>query len=701
MQKRNIVLSSIVIAALTLPAFAGGNLAEPVEEVEISSNALEESEVEGVEEVEAAEEESGFEVSGYLKAEVGAYTQDGTRINGTGPHELGDLHKTEGILKLYLNGELGDNSSFHAEVQAITDREGVDGYENHRSYTQHDYLRELYVDTVAYGWDFRIGKQQVVWGKADGVKFLDIINPTDFREWGQNTMEDSRIPLWMAVAEKDLGNNDSFQIVWVPDVGRINQIPGLYDPSTGDKGQPFVSLGASSITGHRNGFFQIGKEFGKVAGAFDAAFSGVFGMMPGNGILNGFGGMTVNGFTQIPDVSAFLGSQPGADPTRIGLPAVGGPSGAQMLFGVVHNPSPNGINAQTNLFDGQMNVQHGTQNDIFDYLGDTTFATFNGFIGMNTVYRVDDVSRKLKNHNFGLRYKKGTDFGLNYTLNYYRHWENNPMVNLHWEAANGEKLTATPQVGSFNPATGAPVPAGTAGSYQTTSMVLMNSAGAAYNPSASGPASLVFEQSVDRVDTMGASFDYAIDTPLVPIVLRGEFVYDKGTKVPEVDLGKLAYGDLAGALTMADADIVKYVIGADVTVGKNLFVSLQFMDIWNLDYRDDKVQYTGNTQSYGRFTANPATLSLTNGFKKAEEHQIMYTLFLSKPFLESDALRVNNLFLYEQEDGGYWNRLDIEYSYADDILLTAEWNKYGGDKNGVFGQFEELSNIQIGAKYIF
>jgi hypothetical protein len=59
------------------------------------------------------------------------------------------------------------------------------------------------------------------------------------------------------------------------------------------------------------------------------------------------------------------------------------------------------------------------------------------------------------------------------------------------------------------------------------------------------------------------------------------------------------------------------------------------------------------------------------------------------------------LFLYENEDGGYWNRLDLEYSYADDILLSAEWNQYGGDEYGVFGQFANLSNFQLGIKYIF
>lgn len=708
MLNRKVLLSYAVIFALANPVFGEEQVqAKPVVETEVIET--EEIETEEVEEVE--EEESSIEISGYLKAEVSAFTGKGTSINALGEgtatgsevHSAGDLLKAEGTLKVFVNGSLGENSSFHAELQAIGDREGIDGYKHHRNYTQYDYLRELYVDTAYGGWDFRLGKQQVVWGKADGVKFLDIINPTDFREWAQNTMEDSRIPIWMLTAEKDLGNNDSLQFVWVPDVGRINQIPGLYNTSTGDQGQQFVSYGADAITGQYNGFMSIGVDMGRVAGAFDFAFGTAFGAGPGNNILAGFTGLTVAGFTEnVSDVSGLITSF-GGNPASIGLPApVGGPTGAQMLTGTVLQAPPNGVGATTNLVPTNAQYDYQNPSHMFEYMGDTTFATFDTFIGMNTVYKVNDISRKLKNHNFGIRYKKATDFGFNYTLNYYRHWENNPIVNMHWEDSTGNKLNSTGTVGTFDGLTGAPVAAGTAGSYQTNTISLVNaSTGAGYNPSASGPATLVFEQDVNQVNTFGASFDYALDTSFAPIVLRGEVVYDKGSKVPEIDLAKLAYGDIANALTMADADIVKYVIGAEVTVAKNLFVSLQFMDTWNLDHVDENVQYAGNSRSYGKFTANPATLSLTNGFKKAQEHQIMYTLFLSKPFLESDALRVNNLFLYEQEDGGYWNRLDLEYSYADDILLTAEWNKYGGDEYGVFGQFEDQSNFQVGIKYIF
>ena len=681
MKQRKILLSTVVIALLTLPSFA-----------ETAKEAPEE-----------LEEESSFEISGYLKTEIGALTGDGQSINGD-KHEAGDLLKTEGTMKVFVNGDVGEESSYHLELQGIFDGKGIDGYKHHRNYTQYDYLREAYIDSSVGDVDVRIGKQQVVWGKADGVKFLDIINPTDFREWGQNTMEDSRIPIWMGVAEKDLGNNDSIQFVWVPDVGRINQIPGMYNTATGDQNQPFVSYGAAALTGQYNGFLNIGKDMGQVAGAFHNAFTAAFtGVpLPATPVLNNFTGMTVSNFTEQTPSVANLISGFGGNPATIGLNAAvpaQNPTGAQMLTGTVLNTPPNGVAATTNLVPTDANYNYSNPTHMFEYMGDTTFATFNSFVGMDTAYVVNPLSQKLKNHNFGFKYAKSTDFGLNYTLNYYKHWENNPIVNMHWADTAGNRLTAVTSDNSFDGATGAPVALGAANSYTTRTVSLQNAAGGAY----AGQAQLVMLQDVNRVDTYGASFDYAVDTSFAPVVLRGEFVYDKGSKAPQVDLGKLSYGDLTGAMTMADSDMFKYVIGADVTLGKNLFTSLQFMDIWNLDYKDSVSSYKGITgqSTYNNFTANPASLSITNGFRKAQEHQIMYTLFLSKPFLESDALRVNNLFLLEDDEGGYWNRFDLEYSYSDDTILSAEWNKYGGDRFGVFGQFEDMSNVQVGAKYIF
>ena len=42
-------------------------------------------------------------------------------------------------------------------------------------------LREIFIDLYFNRFDIRIGKQQVIWGKADGVFINDIVNPLDLR----------------------------------------------------------------------------------------------------------------------------------------------------------------------------------------------------------------------------------------------------------------------------------------------------------------------------------------------------------------------------------------------------------------------------------------------------------------------------------------------------------------------------------------
>ena len=125
-------------------------------------------------------------------------------------------------------------------------------------------------------------------------------------------------------------------------------------------------------------------------------------------------------------------------------------------------------------------------------------------------------------------------------------------------------------------------------------------------------------------------------------------------------------------------------------------VSLQFIQIRNLDHVDEGDQYS---TSY-KYTADTATMSLKNNLKKAEENKQFVSLYLSKPFGSSGQHRWNNIFMLE-EDGGKWNRLDVDFAYDDNTVLTAEYNKYFGNENTQFGQFKNSSNIQVGLKYSF
>ena len=53
-------------------------------------------------------------------------------------------------------------------------------------------LREFYVDVDIHDHVLRVGKQQIVWGEADGLKVLDVVNPQSFREFILADFEDSR-----------------------------------------------------------------------------------------------------------------------------------------------------------------------------------------------------------------------------------------------------------------------------------------------------------------------------------------------------------------------------------------------------------------------------------------------------------------------------------------------------------------------------
>lgn len=77
-------------------------------------------------------------------------------------------------------------------------------------------LRELYLQGTLGETFLTLGKQQIVWGKADGLKVLDIVNPQSFREFILDDFDSSRIPLWTVNIERTIANWD-LQFLWIPD----------------------------------------------------------------------------------------------------------------------------------------------------------------------------------------------------------------------------------------------------------------------------------------------------------------------------------------------------------------------------------------------------------------------------------------------------------------------------------------------------
>ena len=694
------------------------------------------------------------EVSGYIKNETSVFSRSG-QVTGEGKtmlddsgHDSGDVLKFENSARVFVNGDLGEQSSWHAEINAIYDTEGVNSdYKGHVNYSQHDWLRELYADTRFGDWDFRLGKQQVVWGTADGIKLLDIINPTDYRELVQNTMEDSRIPIWMLKAERNIGDSSNIQFI----VSQVeeNKIPGLN--RDGDSGHPFIMKGVDSITGRVNGFFNIAPALAGVADTFDNGAQGGAFDTDDNGAgdivaqgLTGFSGLTVDGFAANTQQLNADGSIRAA-----GSPGAASASGAVILNNLAQNGiagpgDPNANNNVTNLVDS-IYVVGSASNNTFEYMANATFATFNTFAAnashAATTTRYTRDYPKDTNLNSGFRFKSSLDNGLNFSVNYFYHYDPNPVINTSWhDAKTGEKLqTVLATSGDFNSDTAPDFadPTGVAGgktisrsevpesttinafgqATNATTVLLRNSAGEYYGSIAPNPTlalssngtELRFTESLNRVHSIGTSFDYAIDTAFAPIVLRGEFLYDKDSTQVVVDRRLLGIGDMEGGLTTEDADYFKYVLGLDVTVMKNLLVSGQFIQFRNLDYvnksrtcttQSNAQTTTSNSYDCSRYTGDLATLHLSNGLNQAYENKEFYSLFLSKPFGPSDEHRWNNIVMYE-EGGGYWNRFDMEYSFTDNLIGTAEWNQYWGDEDTQFGQFKDSSNVQVGIRYLF
>jgi len=114
-----------------------------------------------------------------------------------------------------------------------------------------DFIRELYMTAsfdVGGGDDqigLKVGKQQIVWGRTDLFRVLDVLNPVDYsRNNIYDELEDIRIPMWMAELEYRWGATNFFDdinlsVVWNFDKFRPSNL--------GQAGTPYQILDAGSF----------------------------------------------------------------------------------------------------------------------------------------------------------------------------------------------------------------------------------------------------------------------------------------------------------------------------------------------------------------------------------------------------------------------------------------------------------------------
>ncbi len=76
-------------------------------------------------------------------------------------------------------------------------------------------IREAYVDFGAGNLEFRIGRQQIVWGEVVGLFVADVVSAKDLRQFTVPDFDLIRIPQWAARAEYYLGDLHG-EAVWIP-----------------------------------------------------------------------------------------------------------------------------------------------------------------------------------------------------------------------------------------------------------------------------------------------------------------------------------------------------------------------------------------------------------------------------------------------------------------------------------------------------
>ena len=139
------------------------------------------------------------------------------------------FNKSEGILKLEFEGYVDDLSytiipKIYVDLadDLRIDKPNFDNYSQlNRPFHEDQHsaieLSEAYVDFNAFNGIWRIGKQQVVWGQADGLKVLDLVNPQNFREFNLDDFDDSRIPTWIINGDFSINDFSTLQVLIIPD----------------------------------------------------------------------------------------------------------------------------------------------------------------------------------------------------------------------------------------------------------------------------------------------------------------------------------------------------------------------------------------------------------------------------------------------------------------------------------------------------
>ncbi len=136
------------------------------------------------------------------KLEINGFVRNFTSVLLSSPHEYGIIQNT-----LNLEFKLqSDKFALYANPY----------YFHYPNKDDEFRLREAYVDVFLDKFDFRIGKQQIVWGQADGVFITDIVSPLDLTDFLLRDFNEIRIGINAVKINYYPSFDHNIEVVWIP-----------------------------------------------------------------------------------------------------------------------------------------------------------------------------------------------------------------------------------------------------------------------------------------------------------------------------------------------------------------------------------------------------------------------------------------------------------------------------------------------------
>ena len=471
------------------------------------------------------------EVTGKIVHESAQFTTSGKGIGASDTwNATADTHgrggsKAETSAKIYVDGDaegLAEGATFHVELNLMRDGKALNAYDSNESYTQRDLLREAYVDMEQGNFSLRLGKQQVVWGTADGMKLLDAINPTDYSEMAQNQMEDSRMPVWMINAETAAPNGGN--------------LAGSQTPVSSFANADLSATGFETTCDNTRG----------------TAASSV-----------GLGGNT-------------------SDAVCLYAITNGGTAEATAVEGASNLAKYNLIDA----ISSNSSWDTDNPNSMFEYLYGTQFGTFDTFVDMTSEYRVEEAAGTNLAFRFQDTTKDGVNYSLNFMHgqdpNPYVdfHWEMDDGTRLY-EVEDTSSSSEVVRLCKTSDCGGGTVSGlgenGDVGGYSSSNSEFANAVFTERHTDITNIGGS-FDTAIET-DQLGpvvlrGEALYQMDVMSSVIVRKDNVANARG----------LYKGFVDSAFLSQKADYFKYVLGVDITALTNMMISAQFIQIRNLDH---------------------------------------------------------------------------------------------------------------------